>query len=77
MGNEKRWLKPISTPGVGDYDLTGFQTLSKASESGFGPRRKSNQSNKMKSDKSKSPDYAHSVFKQRGAIPSGKKLGGP
>ena len=35
--NEKRWNKKpeVSTPGVGDYDLTGFKSYAKASETTF------------------------------------------
>ena len=34
--NEKRWnKKPIQSPGVGDYDLTGFKSYAKASETAF------------------------------------------
>ena len=34
--NEKRWnKKPVVSPGVGDYDLTGFKSYAKASETTF------------------------------------------
>ncbi len=33
--NEKRWKKPLLTPGVGDYDLTKFKNICKANETNF------------------------------------------
>ena len=35
--NEKRWTKKaeVSSPGVGDYDLTGYKSFAKASETAF------------------------------------------
>lgn len=36
MGNEKRFKKGDLTPGAGDYDITKFKSLGKASETHFG-----------------------------------------
>ena len=36
MGNEKRFRKGDLTPGAGDYDITKFKSLGKASETHFG-----------------------------------------
>lgn len=33
---EKRWNEAPVTPGVGDYDLTGFKNIAKANETNFG-----------------------------------------
>lgn len=36
FGQEKRWQQPKpQSPGVGDYDLTGFKNFAKASETTF------------------------------------------
>jgi hypothetical protein len=65
MGNSKRWSTKdgmVASPGVGDYDLTQYKRLDKASETHFYHRKMS--------AKVKSPSRD-----QR--LSSGNKLGGP
>lgn len=35
IGQEKRWSKHQKTPGVGDYNINGFKSLGRASETAF------------------------------------------
>ena len=35
IGSESRWSKPPETPGVGQYYISGFKNLAKASETEF------------------------------------------
>jgi len=35
IGTERRWSKQIVTPGVGDYDITKYKNLNRATETSF------------------------------------------
>lgn len=81
IGTEKRWVEHNKAlPGVGDYDLLGFKTLSKASESIFRPARA------MSAKSSKCYNCGEDAWSQKNDCPMnqnaqtaslGKRLGGP
>lgn len=79
--NQIRWNKAPKSPGVGDYDLTGFKSFAKASETVFEiPKKQTN----VASSGEKGYSRPKSVMQrsenggyERSRSPPTRKLGGP
>jgi len=55
IGNEKRWSnKNQKSPGVGDYNLNGFKSLGRASETAFETNLKPRSDSRERGSRSRS-----------------------